>query len=76
MSGTAIKSEEQERRAESERAANVLATAEGRALPSPNIWDRLDPTKVRAGATPEDMQASFVRFQELCRPRARIRHRL
>jgi hypothetical protein len=76
VSGTGTKSEKQERRAEQERAANVRAAAEGRPLPSPNIWDRLDPTKVRPGATAEDIQASFARFQKLCRPRARIRHRL
>ena len=76
MSATGIKSEAQERRSEDERAANLRAVAEGRPLPSPNMWDRLDPTKVAPDAMPGEIQASFVRFQKLCRPRARIRHRL
>jgi hypothetical protein len=70
------KSLEQERRAVAQRLANARAVAEGRPLPHPNVWDRLDPTKVAPGATPEEIQASHDAFRGLCRPRARKRHRL
>jgi hypothetical protein len=71
-----LKNAEQEARALREREANARAAAEGRPLPHPNIWDALDPTKVDRNATPAEVHASYVRFAEICRPRARKRHRL
>jgi len=76
VSQTRPKSAEQEQRAVLEREANAQAAAEGRPLPFPNVWDRLDPTKVPSGASPAEIHTSYLRFAELCRPRARKRHRL
>ena len=71
-----MKDLQQHERAIREREANARAAAEGRPLPFPNIWDALDPTKVARDATPAEIQASYLRFAELCRPRPRKRHRL
>jgi hypothetical protein len=59
-----------------EREANAQAAAEGRPLPFANVWDHVDPTKVRRDATVAEVHASYLRFAELCRPRPRKRHRL
>lgn len=59
-----------------EREANARAAAEGRPLPFANVWDTLDPTKVDRDATAAQVNASYLRFAELCRPRPRKRHRL
>lgn len=72
----AMKTEQQEQRAEAERLANHRAALEGLALPYPNLWDRLDPSKVRGPATDEIMQASYAEFRKLSRPRPRKQHRL
>lgn len=76
MSRGPLKTPEQERRAESERAANDRAAAQGLPLPYPNLWDGIDPTKVAPGATEDELQASYAAFRTLCRPRARKQHRL
>jgi len=70
------KTEEQERLALDQRAANERAARAGEPLPFPNMWDRLDPTKVARDASPDELQASYVAFGKLCRPRPRRRHHL
>lgn len=70
------KGAEREGSALEQRAANERAAQAGHPLPFPNLWDRLDPTKVDHDANPEQMQSSYVAFTKLCRPRPRRRHRL
>lgn len=62
--------------AEAQRAANAAAEAAGLALPHPNIWDVLDPTKVPPDATDEQRRASHEAFRQICRPRPCLRHKL
>ncbi len=71
-----FKTTEQERRALEQRAANERAALAGEALPFPNMWDQLDPTKVARDAGPDELQASYVAFSKLCRQKPRRRHRL
>jgi hypothetical protein len=70
------KTEWQERRALAQREANERAAAEGQALPFPNPWDRIDPTKIPREMAGTRMQASYAAFRELCPPRPRKRHQL
>lgn len=56
-----------------QRSANARARAEGRALPYPNPWDILDPTKAPADATDEQIRESYLRFREQCPRPARRR---
>jgi hypothetical protein len=76
MPPTGLKDAAREERAVREREANAAAAAAGRPIPFPNIWDRLDPTKVPRNATAAEIHASYLRFVQLCRPRARKQHRL
>ena len=71
-----VKTAQQERLALDQRAANERAARAGEPLPFPNPWDRLDPTKVARDASPDEIQASYVAFTKLCRPRPRRKHRL
>lgn len=71
-----MKHPQQEERAIHERKANARAAAEGAPLPFPNIWDALDPSKVPRDATAAEVQASYLRFAQLCQPRPRKLHRL
>jgi uncharacterized protein (DUF433 family) len=71
-----VKTAEQERVALDQRAANERAARARKPLPFPNLWDAVDPTKVARDASPDEMQASYVAFSKLCRPRPRRRHRL
>lgn len=64
------------RTAEEQRAANAAARDAGVALPYPNIWDVLDPTKVSPDATPEQLRASYEAFRHICRARPCRRHTL
>lgn len=68
-----MKTPEQESKAIAERDANRVAAECGEALPFPNIWDRLDPTKVPADATEEEVQRSYAAFRAICRPLPRRR---
>jgi len=70
------KNAEQERLALDQRAANERAARVGESLPFPNLWDSLDPTKVARDASSDELQASYVAFSKLGRPRPRRRHRL
>lgn len=72
----APKTAEQERLALEQRAANERAARVGEPLPFPNPWDRWDPTKVSRDAGQDEVQASYIAFTKLCRPRPRRRHRL
>jgi hypothetical protein len=72
----AFKTEEQDRLALEQRAANQRAALAGEVLPFPNMWEQLDPTKVARDASPDELQASYVAFSKLCRPQPRRRHRL
>lgn len=65
---------EKEQRAMTQRAANEAAKARGEPLPFPNVWDVLDPTKVPADATPEDIARSYEAFAQICRPPPCIHH--
>jgi hypothetical protein len=76
IEAASLKDAEQQERAIREREANARAARDGAPLPFPNIWDAIDPTKVEKGATPAQIQASYLRFAELCRPRPRKQHRL
>lgn len=71
-----MKTAEQTARAEAERRANEQAAAEGRALPYPNPWDAIDPTKVPQNASAQELQASYQRWSQLCRKRPRKVHLL
>ncbi|MDX2023544.1 MAG: hypothetical protein SF187_25125 [Deltaproteobacteria bacterium] len=72
----AMKTAEQTARAEAERLANEQAAADGNALPFPNPWDAIDPTKVSQDASPEELQESYLRWSQLCRKRPRKVHLL
>lgn len=76
MQRESFKTTEQERLALEQRAANQRAALAGEPLPYPNIWEQLDPTKVARDASPDELQASYVAFSKLCRPKPRRRHRL
>lgn len=65
------KTPEQEARAMAEREANARALEAGEPLPYPNMWDAIDPTKVRPGATHEEILESVRQFNKLCAPRPR-----
>jgi hypothetical protein len=65
---------EKEQRAMAQRAANEAAKARGEPLPYPNVWDFLDPTKVPADATPEEIARSYEAFAKICRRRPCIRY--
>lgn len=52
-----------------QREANARAKAAGRPLPSPNLWDTLDPTKCAPGASTEEVQARYEHFTQICRKR-------
>jgi hypothetical protein len=71
-----VKDPRQEERALRQREANAHAVENGEPLPFPNMWDAIDPTKVDRDSTPAQVQASYRRFAELCRPRPRKQHRL
>lgn len=71
-----LKTPEQTARALAQRAANQRAQDEGRPLPYPNIWDALDPTKVPRDATPDQIEASYKAFCEICPPPKRIEYTL
>ena len=58
---------EKEAVAMAQREANAQAAARGEALPYPNPWDVIDPTKVPADATPEQIQARYRAFRLICR---------
>ncbi|MHB2021606.1 MAG: hypothetical protein ACYCW6_32135, partial [Candidatus Xenobia bacterium] len=58
---------EQEARAMAQREANERAAAAGEPLPYPNIFDFLDPTKVRPGATEEEIFQRHLEFRKICR---------
>lgn len=66
-----MKTQEQQRRAIAERDANQRAADAGAPLPYPNIWDRLDPTKIPADAPADALQASHAAFRAFCRPQPR-----
>lgn len=51
-----------------QRLENEQAAEQGRPLPYPNVWDRLDPTKVPRDASPEQVMASYHAFCEICPP--------
>jgi len=70
----AMKTAEQTARAEAERQANELAADQGQALPFPNPWDAIDPTKVSPNAPAQERQASYQRWSQLCRKRPRKVH--
>lgn len=63
-----------EERALAQRAANARAKARGEPLPYPNPWDALDPTKVSAGASPEEIARRYREFRALCPPPAPKRY--
>lgn len=63
-----------EERAATQRVANMEAIREGRPLPYPNSWDELDPTKVSADSTPEQLAERHRQFTKLCRPFQPKRH--
>ena len=54
-----------------QRAENASAQARGEPMPFPNPWDGVDPTKVPADATPEQITASYKAFSQICRVRTR-----
>ncbi len=68
-----MKTPEQESRAIAERDANRVAAERGEALPFPNLWDQLDPTKVHAGASEEEVARSYAAFRAICTPLPRRR---
>lgn len=72
----AMKSPEQEARAMAERTANERAAAAGEPLPYPNIFDVLDPTKVRPGATEEEIFRSHLEFRKICHKMIKKEHYL
>jgi|GEM_PF-2683496 len=72
----AMKTAEQTARAKAERLANELAADQGQALPFPNPWDAIDPTKVSPNAPAQELQASYQRWSQLCRKRPRKVHLL
>ena len=63
-----------EQRALAQREANAAAAREGKPLPYPSPWDRLDPTKVPRDATPEEYHQSYIEFCKLCPPYRPKRH--
>ena len=63
-----------EARAIAQRTANEEAAKKGLPLPYPNIWDFLDPTKLRPGATEEEIMARHREFKKICRPPPLKRH--
>lgn len=63
-----------EERAMAQRAANLEAWRAGRPLPYPSPFGRLDPTKVPADATPEQIAESHRQFRKICRPFQPKRH--
>lgn len=65
---------EREQRLSAQRAANAAARERGEPLPFPNPWDELDPTKVAADASPDEVRRSYEAFQRICRPPPPIRH--
>jgi hypothetical protein len=70
-----VKTPEQEARSLAQREANRVAKERGLPLPYPNIWDKLDPTKIDPEeATPEAIAKSYREFCKLCPPRKRRRH--
>lgn len=70
------KTKDQSARALAERAANRDAGEKGLPMPSPNVWDELDPTKVPRDATPEEIAASYREFCKICPPPRKRRHTL
>jgi hypothetical protein len=54
-----------EQRACAEREQNTAAKVERRALPYPNLWDVLDPTK-QTTDTPEQRAERYLAFNRLC----------
>jgi hypothetical protein len=76
MASSAPKTPAQLARAAAERAANRRAAAAGEALPHPNPWDTLDPTKVAPSASGEEVAQSYAAFREQCPPRPRKKHSL
>ena len=69
-----LKTPEQEARALAQRTANQRALAEGEAMPYPNVWDRLDPTKVPCDATPDQISQRYKEFCKICPPPKRIEY--
>lgn len=65
---------QKEKRASAQRAANLRAVRDGRPLPYPNPFDRLDPTKLPAGATADQIAQSHREFRKICRPFLPKRH--
>lgn len=63
-----------EERALAQRAANDQAWREGRPQPYPNPFEVLDPTKVPANATPEQIAESHRQFRKICPPFQPKRH--
>ena len=63
-----------EERALAQRQANVAAAREGKPLPYPSPWDRLDPTKLPPDATLEEYHKSYLEFCKLCPPFRPKRH--
>ncbi len=63
-----------EERALAQRAANAAAAREGKPAPYPNPFAALDPTKVSAGASFEEIQESYREFRKICRPTPPKRH--
>lgn len=59
-----------------QRLENERAAACGRPLPYPNVWDRLDPTKVPRDASPLEVAESYLAFRKLCPPQRPRTHRL
>jgi hypothetical protein len=63
-----------EERALAQRAANQKAAREGKPLPYPNPFDRLDPTKLPPDASPSQIMERHRKFREICRPFQPKRH--
>lgn len=63
-----FKSPEQVARAVAQRRANAEALRSRRALPYPNPWDDLDPTKVPRDASEAALEARYAAFRKLCPP--------
>lgn len=63
-----------EERALEQRAANAAAFREGRLMPYPNPFATLDPTKVPAYASDDEIQESYREFCKICPPFRPKRH--